>query len=84
MASTSIVEELEKDFARCRDMDASLAERPSSFADIVRAKAPQFAEGVDRLVSRLKLPTNKTSLCPRRGTRCPVQHRDELRPVRLS
>ena len=53
MAST-IVEELEKDFVRCRDMDASLAERLSSFADIVRLKVPQFAEGVDRLVFRLK------------------------------
>jgi len=50
----SIVEELEKDFARCRDMDASLAERLSSFASIVRLKAPQFAESVDRLVFRLK------------------------------
>lgn len=70
MASISLAEELDKDFARCRDMDASLAERLSSFADIVRAKAPQFAEGVDRLVTRLK-ETGAGDTAPKPGDPMP-------------
>ena len=41
---------LDEVFERCRDMDASLAERLSMFADAVRAQAPAFSAAVDRLI----------------------------------
>ena len=44
---------LDEVYERCRDMDASLAERLSIFGDAVRAQAPAFAAAVDRLIKRL-------------------------------
>ena len=41
---------LDEVFERCREMDASLAERLSMFADAVRARAPAFSAAVDRLI----------------------------------
>ena len=53
MSSTSLAEALEKEFVRCRDMDASLGERLRAFADSVTRISPDFQRAVDRLVSRL-------------------------------
>ncbi len=45
---------LDETFEQCRDMDASLTERLSIFADAVRAHAPAFTAAVDRLIKRLQ------------------------------
>jgi peroxiredoxin len=45
---------LDEVFEQCRDMDASLTERLSIFADAVRAQAPAFTAAVDRLIKRLQ------------------------------
>jgi peroxiredoxin len=45
---------LEEAFVRCRDMDASLAERLRAFAEAVRAFGPVFQDSVDGLVARLR------------------------------
>ena len=45
---------LDETFEQCRDMDASLTERLSIFADAVRAQAPAFTAAVDRLIKRLR------------------------------
>ena len=42
MNSKPLSELLEEAFIRCRDMDASLAERLQAFADAVRRFGPQF------------------------------------------
>jgi peroxiredoxin len=47
-------ETLEEAFARCCDMDASLAERLQAFADAVGHWSPAFQDAVDRLIGRLK------------------------------
>jgi peroxiredoxin len=44
----------EEAFVRCRDMDASLAERLRAFANTVTQLSPTFQNAVDRLVGRLK------------------------------
>ena len=44
---------LEDLFKQCRDMDASLTERLTAFAEALRKWYPDFAETVDRLVERL-------------------------------
>jgi peroxiredoxin len=63
-------ETLEEAFARCCDMDASLAERLQAFADAVGHWSPAFQEAVDRLVGRLKEhEVGKTS--PRPGETMP-------------
>jgi peroxiredoxin len=49
----SVATPLDEVFKRCRDMDASLAERLSIFADAVRTQAPVFTAAVDRLIERL-------------------------------
>jgi peroxiredoxin len=54
MNSKPLSQLLEEAFVRCRDMDASLAERLQAFADAVRAFGPQFQDAVDVLVERLK------------------------------
>ena len=54
MNSKSLSELLEEAFVRCRDMDASLAERLQAFADAVRRLGPNFQDAVDDLVARLK------------------------------
>jgi peroxiredoxin len=45
---------LDEVFEQCRDMDGSLTERLSIFADVVRAQAPAFTAAVDRLIKRLQ------------------------------
>jgi peroxiredoxin len=54
MNSKPLSELLEEAFVRCRDMDASLAERLQAFADAVRRLGPNFQDAVDDLVARLK------------------------------
>jgi peroxiredoxin len=44
---------LDEVFEQCRDMDASLGERLSTFADAVRVQAPAFTAAVDQLIKRL-------------------------------
>ena len=44
MNSKPLSELLEEAFVRCRDMDASLAERLQAFADAVRSFGPQFSK----------------------------------------
>jgi peroxiredoxin len=45
---------LQETFERCREMDASLAERLAIMADAVRKSWPMGTEAVDRLVRRLQ------------------------------
>jgi len=40
-------------FVQCRDMDASLAERLSAYSDAITKYLPNYAEAVNRLVTRL-------------------------------
>jgi peroxiredoxin len=40
-------------FVRCRDMDAALGERLEAYSSAVRKFTPDYADAVDRLVSRL-------------------------------
>jgi peroxiredoxin len=54
MNSKPLAELLEEAFVRCRDMDASLAERLQAFADEVRSFGPVFQDSVDDLVARLR------------------------------
>jgi peroxiredoxin len=54
MNSKPLSQLLEEAFVRCRDMDASLAERLQTFADAVRQFGPHFQDAVDHLVERLK------------------------------
>ena len=54
MTQLSLAEELEVCTQRCKEMDAPLAERLSAFAQDVAHLAPQFADIVERMVSRLK------------------------------
>ncbi len=54
MTPKPLAEAVEEAFQHCRDMDASLNERLQALADAVRTLSPTFAEGVDRLVSRLQ------------------------------
>ena len=54
MNSKPLSQQLEEAFVRCRDMDASLAERLQAFADAVRQFGPHFQDAVDHLVERLK------------------------------
>jgi hypothetical protein len=44
---------LETSLARCRDLEAPLADRLQAFADELRSLGPEFASAVDVLVSRL-------------------------------
>ena len=61
---------LDEVFERCRDMDASLAERLSMFADAVRAQAPAFSAAVDRLIKRLH-DSSAGDAAPRPGEAMP-------------
>ena len=54
MNAKPLAEALEEAFVRCRDMDASLAERLQAFADTVTRLEPEFQDAVDRLIGRLK------------------------------
>jgi len=54
MAEKTLSENLEECTLRCQSMDAPLPVRLQAFADDVRRLNPEFAEIVDRMVSRLK------------------------------
>ena len=54
MNSKPLSELLEEAFVKCRDMDASLAERLQAFAEAVRELGPIFQSSVDDLVRRLR------------------------------
>jgi len=54
MNTKPLSELLEEAFVRCRDMDASLAERLQAFADAVKSFGPVFQSSVDDLVARLR------------------------------
>jgi peroxiredoxin len=53
MAEPALSEILEETFARCRDLEAPLADRLQAFANEVRRMGPHFAVAVDALVHRL-------------------------------
>ena len=55
MSEPSFSEILEACTERCRTMDAPLSDRLSAFANDVRRLSPEFADIVDRMVSRLQL-----------------------------
>lgn len=50
----TLLETLDEAFRNARDLDAPLARRLETFADSVRATAPEFADAVDRLIYRLQ------------------------------
>jgi peroxiredoxin len=54
MAEPSIAEILEETTERCRNLDAPLAGRLQAFADEVRTLSPEFADTVERMITRLK------------------------------
>lgn len=54
MTELSLADELEACTQRCKDMEAPLVERLDAFAEDVARLAPQFADIVERMVSRLK------------------------------
>jgi peroxiredoxin len=54
MTSKTLSDQLTEAFIKCRDMDASLAEKLQAFADAVRELGPQFQDAVDGLVERLR------------------------------
>lgn len=54
MATLSSAKTMDEALVICRDMDASVNERLACYAEAVRRLTPNFAEAVDRLVSRLK------------------------------
>jgi len=54
MNSKPLSELLEEAFVKCRDMDASLAERLQAFAEAVRELGPIFQSSVDDLVTTLR------------------------------
>lgn len=51
---TTLSEKLQASTERCLSMDAPLSARLSTFADDVRRFSPEFADIVDRMVTRLK------------------------------
>ena len=61
---------LDEVFEQCRDMDASLAERLSIFADAVRAQVPAFSAAVDQLIKRLH-DSGAGDAAPRSGEAMP-------------
>jgi peroxiredoxin len=54
MTAGTFAEILNEAFEHCCSLDASLGERLQAFADTVRELNPPFADGVDRLVNRLR------------------------------
>jgi peroxiredoxin len=52
--SNVLIEALEDAFQRARHLDASLNNRLQTIADAVRQLSPEFAEAVDRLITRLQ------------------------------
>ena len=54
MAEKTLSEALQECTARCQKMDAPLPVRLQAFADDVRGLSPEFAQIVDRMVTRLE------------------------------
>jgi peroxiredoxin len=54
MATQIVVTDLKQVFEQARDLDGSMSERLSTFADAVRKQNPSSAGIVDRLVARLR------------------------------
>lgn len=54
MTRVLLADELETCTQRCKEMEAPLGERLDAFAEDVARLAPQFADFVERMVSRLK------------------------------
>src|SRR5262245_39923624 len=54
MSQPSLAEAMEACARRCREMDAPLSQRLSTFASEVRRLDPVFADVVDRMVNRLQ------------------------------
>ena len=71
MKELTLSEILAEAFERSRDLDAPLSDRLETFAEAVRMASPQFAEAVDRLVTRLTL-TGCGSAAPAVGERMPA------------
>jgi peroxiredoxin len=69
MTSTP-TEDLAAAFIRCRDMDASLAQRLDAFSTAVRQRIPMYADAVDRLVQRLA-GSGAGDKAPKPGDRMP-------------
>jgi len=71
MTPKSLAALLEEGFQHCCAMDATLGARLEAFADIVRTLDSNFAETVDRLVSRLR-NNGAGSAAPRVGDPMPL------------
>src|SRR5262249_51449449 len=54
MSDNAIRQNLEQAFQRIRGMDASLNEQLTALSEDARARRPDFAAAVDRLVERLR------------------------------
>jgi peroxiredoxin len=61
---------VEQAFLYCRDMDASLAERLETFANVARALKPEMQEAIDRMVERLRT-SSAGETAPRPGEAMP-------------
>lgn len=68
---TSAVDALADAFVRCRDLDASLAERLDAYSSASRKVIPAYADAVDRLVVRLSSSEAGAS-APRAGEPMPA------------
>ena len=70
MTKPKLTDKLEDSFARCRALDAPLADRLQAFADELRRLVPSFAAAVDTLVSRLA-ESNAGATAPKVGEPMP-------------
>ena len=71
MTEPKLTDKLGDSFARCRALDAPLADRLQAFADELRRLVPSFAAAVDTLVSRLA-ESNAGATAPKVGERMPA------------
>src|SRR6516162_10162869 len=71
MTEPKLTEKLEDSFARCRDLEAPLADRLQAFANELRRLVPSFAAAVDTLVSRLA-ESNAGATAPKVGEPMPA------------
>lgn len=70
MTETELTAILEECFARCRNLEAPLAERLQAFANEVRLLGPHFQTAVDALVNRL-VQSNSGATAPEVGEPMP-------------